>query len=34
MEHGFFYELRRRAQLEAFEDICSVLQELTAEPEQ
>lgn len=28
MEHGFFYELKRRAQLEAFEDICTILQQL------
>ncbi|MBE6689578.1 MAG: alpha/beta hydrolase [Ruminococcaceae bacterium] len=25
MEHGFFYELRRQAQLEAFEDICEFM---------
>ncbi len=25
VEHGFFYELKRKAQLEAFEDICSFL---------
>ena len=25
IEHGFFYELKRKAQLEAFEDICSFL---------
>jgi acetyl esterase/lipase len=27
MEHGFFYELVRKAQLEAFEDICAFLEE-------
>lgn len=25
VEHGFFYELKRKAQIEAFEDICSFL---------
>ena len=25
MEHGFFYELKRKAQIEAFNDICDYL---------
>jgi hypothetical protein len=27
MEHGFFYELKRQMQLQAFDDICAFLQD-------